>query len=125
MNLADRYTEDEKIAAINKWMEKVSEITSETVSLSDPNDPLTELDKEVYSIVRYKDGTEKKDLSSRDVPSVMYKHINSVMKTWGLEIKSVDLKDRFHDNSITWNGLCYVRMKINTFHTNMFDTNVS
>jgi hypothetical protein len=120
MNLAERYTEDEKIAAINKWMETVNEITSETVSLADPNDPLTELDRENYTIVRYKDGTEKRDLSSRDVPSVMYKHIDSIIQSWGLKIKSVDLKDRF-DNSITWDGLCYVRMKINNFHTNMFD----
>lgn len=118
MNLAERYTEDEKIAAINKWMETVNEITSETVSLADPNDPLTELDKENYSIVRYKDGTEKRDLSSRDVPSVMYKHIDSIMQSWGLKIKSIDLKDRF---AITWDGLCYVRMKVNNFHTNMFD----
>lgn len=124
MNLAERYTEDEKIAAINKWMETVNEITSETVSLADPNDPLTELDKENYSIVRYKDGTEKRDLSSRDVPSVIYKHIDSIMQSWGLKVQSVDLKDR-HNNSITWNGLCYVRMKLNPFHTNMFDLNGS
>lgn len=97
MNLAERYTEDERIAAINKWMETVNEITSETVSLSVSNDPLTELDRENYSIVRYKDGTEKRDLSSRDVPSVMYKHIDSIMQSWGLKIQSVDLKDR-HNN---------------------------
>lgn len=54
MNLAERYTEDEKIDAINKWLETVNEITSETVSLADPNDALTELDRENYSIVRYK-----------------------------------------------------------------------
>lgn len=122
MNLSQRYTEDEKIVTINEWMKTVSEITSETVSLADPDDPLTQLDRENYTIVRYKDGTEKRDLSSRDIPSVMYKHIHSIMQSWGLEIKSVNLDSRsIHDLNITWDGLCWVKMKINNFHTNMFE----
>lgn len=121
MNLAERYTEQERIDAINEWMKSVSEITSETVSLAVEGDPLTNWDKEYYTIVRYKDGSTKRDLSSREQPSKMYKHVDSIMKTWGLELQrvSIDPKD-FMNSWLSWKGTVHISMTINKFHTNMF-----
>jgi hypothetical protein len=126
MNLSERYNDEERNELINKWLETVSEITSEAVSLSVDGDPLTNWDKENYSIVKYKDGTIKRDLTSRQVPSQVYKHINSIMESWGLELKSVEMdKKESINSSITWSGITYIQMKLNSFHTNMFDLNGS
>ena len=116
MNLSERYNDEERNELINKWLETVSEITSEAVSLSVDGDPLTNWDKENYSIVKYKDGTIKGDLTSRDVPSQVYKHINSIMQSWGLDLKSVEMdRKEWLNSSITWDGITYIRMKLNSF----------
>jgi len=126
MNLVERYNDEERNELIKKWLETVSEITSETVSLAVDGDPLTNWDKENYSIVKYKDGTIKRDLTSRQVPSQVYKHINSIMQSWGLELKSVEMdRKEWINSSITWSGITYIRMKLNSFHTDMFDLNDS
>jgi hypothetical protein len=127
MSLVERYNDEERNELINKWLENVSEITSETVSLAIDGDRLTNWDRENYSIVKYKDGTIKRDLSSRQVPSKVYKHINSIMQSWGLELKSIEINKggSFINSSITWDGITYIRMKLNSFHTDMFDLNGS
>jgi hypothetical protein len=119
MSLVERYNDESRNQWINEWLQTVSEITTETISLAKEGDPLTNWDVERYSIVRYKDGTIKRDLTTRDVPSKIYKHIDSIMQSWGLQLMNVKM-DRLN-SMITWNGIIYVRMSLNLFHADTFD----
>ena len=67
---------DGRIDKLNELMKTVSTIGSETVSLYDPEDPLTTWDSEYYTIVTYIDGKVTRDNPSKKLVSPMLHRID-------------------------------------------------
>jgi hypothetical protein len=88
-------TDDGRIDKLNELMKTVSTIGSETVSLYDPKDPLTTWDSEYCNIVTYIDGRVTRNNPSKTLVSPMLHRIDKILKSWGLEFKSIsDREDR-------------------------------
>ena len=77
---------NERDIQLRKWLEDVSVVTTERVSLQVEGDYLTKWDEDSYHVVYYVDGRVEKTLILSKRPSVMLKHIESVFNEWGLEL---------------------------------------
>ncbi len=99
------------------------------VSLYDSNDRLTKWDSESYIIIT-RGVSEERVLVKKNMPSIMLHEIDDYIRTWGCtmyDISSwVDMSTyKSFNNSIFWSGLLFVRIDINTYHTDMISLDSS
>ena len=76
----------ERDIQLQKWLEEVSVIKTEKVSLEIEDDYLTKWDEDSYHVVHYVDGRVEKTLTLSKRPSVMLKHIEKVFNDWSIEL---------------------------------------
>lgn len=77
---------EERDIQLQKWLEEISVITTERVSLQVEGDYLTKWDEDSYHVVHYVDGRVERTLTISKRPSVMLKHIEGIFNEWGLEL---------------------------------------
>jgi len=114
----------ERDIQIQKWLEDVSVISTERVSLEIEGDYLTKWDEDSYHVVHYIDGRVEKTLTLSKRPSVMLKHIETVFNDWSMElnIKAMDSlkrKDRVVFTQRFIFGDSWITVYMNDIHKDM------
>ncbi len=115
---------EERDIRLQKWLEEVSVITTERVSLEVEEDYLTKWDEDSYHVVHYVDGRVEKTLTLSKRPSVMLKHIEKVFNDWSLDlnIKAMDSlkrKDRVVFTQRFIFGDSWITVYMNDIHKDM------
>lgn len=114
----------ERDIQLQKWLEDVSTISTETVSRVVEGDYLTKWDEDSYHVVHYVDGRVDKTLTLRRRPSVMLKHIERVFNDWSLELNvramdSLKRKDRVVFTERFIFGDSWITVYMNDIHKDM------
>lgn len=81
--------DENRLEKINALMKTIDTISSETISFKVDGDPFTKWDSQYVHVVKYIDGREVREPSTKRMPSIRLHKINSIMEGWGFKMNRV------------------------------------